>query len=158
MSTVIDAEQTIIDLLTDNWDDLNTDRQTPKFVKIFQQSKEIDFGRKRDYVLIFNGITETAEVGIGNNVTEDVFETVTIDVRSKNRNVLDTTSTSDDDHFKKVTTEISRILKTNKVNPDTNFNELRSTQQWIDFNDRARGIFRRVKTVELVQYCRDFTA
>jgi len=152
----IDDTKAIVDLLTNGWDDDNTDSVTPEISKIFKQPKELNFGSHRDYVLVFASTINTSEIGIGNNTSEDTFVTITIDVRSKNR-TIDSVSQDNDSHFNKVIYEVDRILKSNKVNFDSNHNELRSNQQWQDFNDRMRGIFRKVKTVELVDYCRDYS-
>jgi len=156
MATNVDTTQIILDLLSNNWNSANTDGLTPEFKKIFQVPKtNIDFDYSRDYILCFNPNTENLEVGLGNNTIEDVFETVTIDVRSYGDETLEEDFWNDT-HMIKLKTEVNRILKTNKVNFNANFNELRSIQQWQELNDRYRGIFRAIKTVELVDYCREF--
>lgn len=154
----VDSSQVIVDLLENNWNDANTDSLTPTFTKIFEQPKnEIDFDKSRDYVLVFNPTTDGDEIGIGGTATENVFETMTIDVRSFGE-YSDTGGLTDDSHVRKVRTEIDRILKTNKTGANISpFNTLSSIQQWQELNDRYRGIFRYVKTAELTQYCRDFS-
>lgn len=157
MATYIDPAKAIVDLLDDNWIIANTDSVKPVISKIFTQPKtDYDFNASRDYIVIFSPTGVTEEIGIGGDSTEDVFDTVTIDIRSKNRK-RDSVALTSDAHFNKVLAEVDRILKINKTNFDSNYNELRSNQQWQDFNDRYRGIFRKLKTIELVDYCRDFS-
>ena len=156
MATFKDSSKEIVDLLISEWTDTNTDTNTPIIKKIFKQSKEIDFAVNKDYILIFTQTTINKESGLGNNTFEDVFETLTIDVRSSNDQMRDT-DLSDDLHFNKLIAEIDRILKVNKLNFSVNYNEIKSLQQWQDLNDRNRGIFRKVKTIELVSFCRDFS-
>ena len=154
----VDSTQIILDLLKNNWNSGNTDGLLPTFKKIFEQPKtDYDFNKSRDYILGYSPTEESEEAGIGNNSFEDTFTTVIIDVRSMNRTQDSSIDRTDDSHILKVKDEINRILKTNKVNPDPNVSELRSTQQWQEHNDRYRGIFRLVKTLELVEYCREYS-
>lgn len=155
MVSDIDPETALISLFTTNWNSSNTDNLTPGITKITSVPKDMDYDTYRDYILIYNPSTQEEEVGIGNNSISHVHETVNIDVRSWG-GFTDTNGLKDDAHFRKVITEVTRILKGNKVNFDSNFSELDSTSNdWVNFNDRTRGIYRKVKPVILIDYCRE---
>lgn len=152
----IDSTQAILTLLSSNWNNANTDSITPQFKKIFQVSKtDMDFNTSKDYVLAYNSTTSNEEIGIGGTSTEHVNETIVLDLRSIGSESA-TYGLTDDTHVRKVRLEIDRIVKNKKSNPDSNFNLLSSTQNWQEMNDRYRGIFRYIKTLQLTQYCRTY--
>ena len=150
MTTDKDPQDTVITLLTDNWNNSNTDSVTPTFKKIYKQSKEMDL-REGDLVLVYNPSTNFSLLGLGDDPFAKVDELVNIDVRVWNYDL-------DDSHARKVKVEIQRIVFSNRNQPDSNFQELNPFQQWQDLSDKMRKIFRYVLPIRLIDHCRDMTA
>ena len=152
MATDINPLDVIKTLLTNNWNDADTDSITPVIQKIYDRGKEEDLSRN-DYVFIYSVEESKSAVGIGNNPTANIDEALRIDIRVYSK-------TGSDAHARKVKTEVERILHTNRVNPggDNKFCELRSFGPINDLSDRTRKIYRYVLNVNLLDYNRDMTA
>jgi len=156
MATDIDPLESVNTLLSNNWNDVNTDSITPTFDKIYNQPKDLDL-RNNDYILTYSIATNMGFSGIGSAAVANVDEAVMIDIRVGITGT-ETVSSPGDAHARKVKAEVQRILFSNRANPDSNFSELNPYNQWIDKSDKMRRIYRYLIQVNLVSNCRDMTA
>jgi len=144
---MVDAAGTIETLLSNNWNNSNTDSVTPTIDKIgdFRQ-KELDI-RNKDYVLIYEVNEAIAPFGLGGQTWEEA-PTVSIDIRTT---YLATELTSIRAHLIKMKDEVLRIIKANVSDPDANYKLLLATNRR-DLSDKRTGMGRMVIDVQLKRW------
>ena len=86
--------------------------------------------------------------GIGSTTVARVEEHIKIDVR-----VYGLT----DVHARKVLTELRRILHSNVINPDSDFDSLNPYKDIIDLSDKTRKIFRYIVQIDMIDCVRTMT-
>lgn len=150
MATDANPLDTLKTLISDNWNAANTDSITPVIDIIYNQPKAMDLN-ENDFVLFYSTSTLIEAAGFGGSSVANVDEATRIDIRTGN------TEGPDDDHFRKVLAEVRRIIMTNIVNPDANFQELNPYKTGTDLSNRTRNIYRYVWDVNLIERCRDFS-
>jgi len=140
-----DAQQALIDLLSNNWNDSNTDSLTPTVQRI-ETSKSVDFGNTKDWILIHvpRKIQQAAGVGVAK---KNVLTNVDIDVRTK-----DTTSKA---HFLLVIAEVERILDDNIKTPGGSFTILNPDADRNDKSDGFHNVYRELITVQMQELAID---
>lgn len=147
MATDIDPVGIMVTLLSDEWNDSNTDNATKEISKIYEIPKVQNLTNK-DYILLYALPQNSQAIGIGNDTYANVTDTLKIDIR---------VSGTSDTHARKVLTEVLRILHSNRLNVP-NYCELNPFGELVDLSDKTRKIYRYVKTVQLIDYSRDMTA
>jgi hypothetical protein len=150
MATDKNPLDTIKTLLTNNWTAANTDGVTPIIDLIYNQPKTMNLS-ENDFILFYSTNTLLEAAGFGGGPIANVNESARIDIRVGN------TETPDDSHFRKVLAEVRRIIFSNLVNPDSNFQELAPYNQGTDLSDRTRNIYRYVWNINLIERCRVFS-
>lgn len=156
MVTDINALDNLVTLLTANYNSANADSITPTIAKVYTQPKMKEPRPNEDFVYVYNQLTTKSPVGIGATTKAEIIESIKIDIRSKPANTSQSNLTNDA-HARKVLTEVERVLYSNVVNPDSDFDILDPNVDIVDLSNGSRGIFRYVLTVNLIKYCRDMT-
>jgi len=147
---------TIVSLLTTNYLVANTDSITPTIAIIYEKPTDKDPRPNEDLIFVYSDITNRKPVGIGTPAIAEVTESVKIDIRSRPSNAVQT-SKIDDDHARKVLTEVNRILYTNILAPGSDFDVIDPNMELTDLSNGMRGVFRYVIKIRLVDFCRDMT-
>jgi len=127
---VTDAAQAVTDLIKNNWTAINTSNITPTIDVIYNFGKRIDLGQG-SMVGVYEVVTTQRADGLGTG-TRQVLTRVTIDIRTaKSRS-----------HSLELLSEVDRIMNTKIILPDSNYQILDVDQQWQDFSDRMKNLFR----------------
>lgn len=158
MATDANPMDTVVTLLTDNYNISNADDITPIIAKIYTKPTDKEPKENQDFIYIYSGTSLFNSVGMGNNTVSEVTEPIKIDIRVRPDNSKQTTKINDA-HARKVLTEVKRVLFANITSPGTPFDNIDpSTITHIDLSNGMRGIFRYVISIELKDLCRDMTA
>lgn len=157
MANDINPLNSIVTLITSNYQISNTDNITPTVAKIYTKPTDKTPRPNQDFILVYSELTSHTSVGIGANNRAEVNEALKIDIRVKPNNTSQSLKT-DDTHARKVLAEVKRILYSNIVNPDSNFDYIDPENISItDLSNGSRGIFRYILKINLVALCRDMT-
>lgn len=130
MADVLDSIKT---LLSNDWNDTNTDSITPQFENIFDV-KRIDFGiLKRDWILVYNPSYTQRVNGLG-DITKRVLNRISIDIRTMDKN-------GGRSHAMKVRDEVIRIIDAKVLYPfdDYSIGEIDSIT---DLSDKTIKLWR----------------
>lgn len=146
MADDVNALDNLKTLLDSNWNSTFTDGIVPTVELIYNHPKE--FNMQNDYVLLYSELTTVESPGIGLHTTADIYEAIKIDIRVWGAN---------DNHARKVLTEVRRILHSNVVNPDSDFKLLDPFKDITDLSDRMRKIYRYIVRVDMVDCDRNMT-
>jgi len=124
----------VLTLLSSNWDSTNTDKETPVFKKVFDV-KRFDLGVKA-VILLYQVSDIPAPNGIGH--TSDMeAQSISIDIRTMSTRA----------HSIKLRDEVKRIIKGKMTYPVTGFDECQ-IQRITDLSDKTIKLFRFVIDVE----------
>ena len=144
-----DSLQTVLDLLSTNWTDSNTNSKTPTFDKI-TNIKRLDFRNNQDFVLALRATSDIAPAGIGESNKHE-FDLFKLDIR--------TLGSDQEQHWLNVQEEIKRILQDNKINPLTNASKpvinvsiVEYDGQGVDLSDKTRHLWRIVVPIQMLKY------
>lgn len=153
---VIDAQQELVDLIKDNWNNTNTSSVTPNIDKITNVSFDLQFGDSKGYILIYSTSENEVVPGIGLQTKADVSENLKIDIRYGGMNNLSVSVI--EQRFLQYKAELKRILYLNRVNPTTNYCILDlDNKQITNLSNRTKKLFREVREVSLDANNRDMT-
>lgn len=153
----VDPLTTIVNLITSNYDNSQTDNITPTIDKIYKKPLDKEPQPGQDLIYVYADPSNLNSVGIGNNAAAQVVEIVKIDLRSRNKAITQT-STVDDSHARKVRSHILKILFSNITTPGDNFDTIDPQIEITDLSNGMRGIFRYILKVRLTDFSRDMTA
>lgn len=138
-----DPLDSILTLLSDNWNTANTDTLTPKFQKVTDQ-KRMDFRINQDWVLAHRAIEVTDPAGIG-PADKNEATNFNLDVR--------VFGSDQEDHWLNVLGEIKRILKANKLSPFSPTISEAHVLEWDgsgpDLSDKTFHIWRKLIPIQL---------
>lgn len=153
MVTIYDGIAELVDLITTNWNNANTDGKTPIIGDITEFSKEMNFCHGSGYILLYP-VSENEEMpGVGLTTRANVTEPISIDIR-----YTDAKKTVAElrDYFNKVKAELRRILYSNRKTGTTNYDILNLDNQDIrNLSDRSRKYYREVRQVTIRAFNRD---
>jgi len=148
MTAAPNVLDSILNLLSTEWNVGSTDSLKPKFVKI-TEVKRYDYNENKDLVIAQRPTTEITPVGIG-DVNKHEFELFNLDVRTLDEN--------GETHWLNIIKEIKRIFKDKKINP------LRSTGSYpeahvlefdgaeIDLSDKTHHLWRKLLPTQLKRF------
>lgn len=156
MVSDINALDNVVTLLTDNYNTANTDTITPLIAKIYTKPTSKEPTPDNDFIFVYSDITLHDSPGMNANTLSDITEIVKIDIRSRPSNTTQANKINDA-HARKVLVEVKRILFSNIVNPDSDFDVIDPSIELTDLSNGMRGIFRYVLKINLTDYCRDMT-
>jgi hypothetical protein len=139
---MVNAMDTIINLLSDNWDADNTNSITPDIIKVTDQ-KRYDFNSGKDLIVIQRANELPQPAGIGVIGKHQTFS-LDIDLR-----VL---GEGKESHFFDVLNEIKRILDANIKIPSEDFHILNPDFNGLDLSDKTHKLYRWVQPVQLIKY------
>ena len=131
----LDIIQTVLNLLSDNWNSSNTDSRTPNFIKV-TDIKRLDFRTNQDYIIAQRPTDVIEPAGVG-DANKHESENIDIDIR-----VLGPTQEA---HFYNVVEEVKRIVQQEKINPVTTVPENHVFEfdgSAIDLSNKTYNLFR----------------
>ena len=153
MATDINPLDSVVTMLTNQYQVTLVDNITPTIAKIYEKPTDKEPRPNEDFIFVYSELTSHNPIGMGANDWSEIRETVKIDIRSRPSNSTQASKISDI-HARKVLVEVKRVIYNNIVNPDANFDELTPVFDVIDLSNGMRGLFRYVLKINLVDYCR----
>lgn len=157
MTTDINALDSLVSILSTNYITANVDNITPVIAKIYTKPSDKEPRPNQDFIYLYSEITNHNSVGLGYSNVSEVTEVLKIDIRSKPSNSKQANLIVDA-HARKVLTEVKRVLFSKIINPDSNFDVIDPQLEITDLSNGARGVFRYIIKVRLIDYCRDMTS
>jgi len=154
--TDVNPLDTIVTLITTNYDNSNTDSVTPLVAKIYEKPLAKEPRPGEDFIFVYGMTTQRASRGMNGNNKAEIIEPLRIDIRVRTSNTAQNSKT-DDTHARKVRGEVDRILYNNILTPGSGFDNIDPNMEVQDLSNGSRGIFRYVYTVRLNDWCRDMT-
>jgi len=143
MADAPDAIQTILTLLSSNWNSANTDNVTPTFMKITDQ-KRVDFiTNTKDIILAQRDRPQNKPAGIG-TASKHVIHNITLDIRVP--------GPGREQHFLNVVQEAERILDSKMALLTSNYTVIEPDGDDQDLSNKAYGQFRYLKEIRLIKY------
>jgi len=144
-----DALQIVLDLLSDNWNSLNTNSKTPKFEKITGDGtngnllRKVNFNINQDWILAQRPriIKKNSGIGGANKHEETNLD---LDIRVKGYD--------QEAHFLNVVEEVSRIFDDNQANPHASYQLLEFDGTDTDLSDKMNHIWRKVFPVKISRF------
>jgi hypothetical protein len=140
--TAPDPLQTVLTILSANWNATNTDSKTPSFIKI-TSLKRYDYNLNQDVVIAQRSMPEVLPGGIG-PANKNEFERFNLDVR--------TIGLDQEQHWLNVQEEIKRILQSKKILPTSDYTILEFNGSGPDLSDKTHHLWRRIMPVQLERY------
>lgn len=142
MVTETDPLNTVLTLLSDNWQKYNTDQKVPKFIRVTDQKKH-DYRDTQDLIIAQRQRPFLNEAGLGVD-TKHLQERFDLDIRVFGQ--------GQETHYYKVLAEVKRILTANKRNPTTNYHILDFNGDGEDRSDKTYYVFRQIIPIQLFKY------
>jgi hypothetical protein len=157
MATDVNPLSSVVTLLESNYNAANADSINPLIAKIYEKSFDKEPKPNEDYIFVYSEITNKSTTGMGYPNVARVSEVLKIDIRCRPANSSQN-SMINDSHARKVLAEVNRVIYSNIVNPDSNFDFIDPDSiEQTDLSNGMRGIFRYVIKINLIDMCRDMT-
>lgn len=154
MVTDINPLDNFIAILNTEYTIANTDNITPLIAKIYTKPSEKEPRPGEDFIFLYSQLSTIDKPGMIKNDSMNIKESIKVDIRSRPKNTTQNAKVNDE-HARKVLTEVRRIIYSKITNPDSEFDIIEPQIDINDLSNGSRGIFRYVITFTMVSFNRD---
>ena len=153
MATYIDAPRELAALIKSNWVPANTNGITPEIEAMIDAPKQLLYEDEETVYILIYSFNENEELPAASHLDRaNIANDLTIDLRYKALSESEVV----DELFQLCRAELRRIIYENRINPNSNWDELDPSNKRIqNLSSRHELFYREVRDVSLLNFNRD---